>query len=251
MKDIGDAVILALRHAKTCRTMREHRAGVGDVYVRRRPWHARWMIAAGNAVLDDLGVGVRFLDDDAWRRWERDVYRAMGVTGVREEGEALVVPAFTGIELADYLADAGVSSEAKRRAANASLQSLREAHLTKLSWPDGVVRTFSHGDATVRNVIYDANEDLAQWIDFESLHDPQWDETSRRADDLRAWLVSGWESWPNLEALADAIATAYADTTVVAALAAQLRHADDNSYHLAQGRMDAPRRAEAAALLLR
>jgi len=210
------------------------------------------MIAAGNAVLDDLDVGVRFLEDDAWRRWEQDAYRALGVIGVREGRTGLVIPAFAGVELAEYLGRADVSDDTKQRAAQTSLRSLRAAHLTKLVWPDGVVRTFSHGDATVRNVIYDVIENRAQWIDFESLHDPKYDKIFRRADDLRAWLVSAWESWPDRDALADAIVNGYSDAPVITALAAELdRRGDDNLYHLAQGRMNARQRAEAAMALRR
>ena len=251
MKDARDALILALRHAKTCRTTRAHRPGVGHVYLRERPWHAQWMIALGNAVLDDLGVRVHFLGDGAWRRWERDVYRALGVAGVRDERGMLVVPAFQGVVLADYLARPDVNDQEKRRAAEVSVRALRVAHRTTLPWPDDVVRTFSHGDATVRNIVYDGENGAAQWIDFESLHDPAWDATSRRADDLRAWLVSAWESWPNVEVLTEAIIAAYGDASAVTALIDALGRRDDNLYHLAQGRMDAARRAAAAQSLLR
>jgi hypothetical protein len=248
--DVDDLLARAARSAKFCRTTRQPGSFGRAVYVRRRPWHARLLIPPANAVLDDLGVGVRFLSDRPWRAWEIAVYDAMGVTGAVEWPDgAIAVPAFEGVTLCDFLADPPVSDAARYRAASATLRALREAHAMRVRWPDGATRTFSHGDATARNVIYDAGDDHAQWIDFESLHHANLSDAARRADDLRAWLVSAWECWPRLHPLVKAVRVSYGDERVIALFTERLRHDADNLYYLAQGRMPRGERFRAARLL--
>jgi hypothetical protein len=178
------------------------------------------------------------------------VYHELCVTGavLRLDG-AIVVPAFEGMMLCDLLADPHVSDAAKYRAASATVRALRETHELRVRWPDGVTRTFSHGDATARNVIYDAGDDHAQWIDFESLHHPDLGDAARHADDLRAWLVSAWECWPRLETLVDILRAACDDDHIIAILGRRLRHPGDNIFHLAQGLMPREQRLRAARLL--
>jgi hypothetical protein len=249
--DVDDLFARAARLAKFCHTTRQRGPHGRDVYVRRRPWHARLLIPPTNELLDDFGVGVQFLADRAWRAWEITVYDAVGVTGaVLWPDGAIVVPAFEGVTLCDLLADPHVSDAAKYRAATATVRALCDAHRLRVPWPDGATRTFSHGDATARNVIYDAGDDRAQWIDFESLHHADLGDAARHADDLRAWLVSSWECWPRLEPLVKAVRMNYGDDRVIPILAHRLRHDADNLYHLAQGLMPRDARMRAARLLV-
>ena len=248
--DFADLLARAARAAKFCRTTRQPGSFGRDLYVRRRPWHARFLIPPANAVLHDLGVGVRFLADRPWRAWEMAAYHAMGVSGAVEWPDgAIAVPAFEGTTLCEFLTDPNLSDAAKYRAASATLRALRDTHALRVRWPDGVTRAFSHGDATARNVIYHAGDDRAQWIDFESLHDAELGDAARDADDLRAWLVSSWEYWPRVKPLVEAVRTNYADVNVIALLSDRLRHDDDNLYHLAQGLMPRDERVRAARLL--
>ena len=49
-------------------------------------------------------------------------------------------------------------------------------------------RLWSHGDATMANVIYDPATDRARLIDFEVLHRRDWPAVKRHADDLLVFL---------------------------------------------------------------
>jgi hypothetical protein len=249
MAALRDLLARCLRHAKMCRATCERRDHGVAVYVRRRLWHAPLSVPLGNLLLDRLHVGVRFLPNRAWRRWEVAVYHALGTTDAAEESAAVVVPAFTGVTVAEYLSRPELDDQSKTRAARASLISLRRAHQVTPAWPDGECRTFSHGDATVRNVVYDAAHDVACWIDFESLHDPTLFESARRADDLRAWFVSAWECWPRTDQLVQLMVEAYDDAEAVTMLGDMLVRREDNIYHLAQGQMPRAERSRLGLLL--
>ena len=49
---------------------------------------------------------------------------------------------------------------------------------------------FTHGDAMAENVLIDLDRGLAHWFDFETVHDSSRPITWRRADDVRALLVT-------------------------------------------------------------
>jgi hypothetical protein len=102
---------------------------------------------------------------------------------------------------------------------------------------------FSHGDATVRNFLWDPVMHTARLFDFETEHDPDRSPSWRRADDLRALTGSAAarlppERYPELVCM---LAEAYPDPAVGAACLAlwrDLRRRPD-PFHLAQTRLPA------------
>jgi hypothetical protein len=249
LRPLLSLIALWLRKAKTCLTARRTREDGSVVYVRSRRWRALWLVPAGNLLLRHAKVRVGFLPNAEWRAWELAVYQALGVANVTADDRGrLILPSFPGSPL-DKLLESNVDTDLKRRAAIESLRKLRRAHQCRLTWPDGIERTFSHGDATVRNVIFEQVTRRAWWIDFESLHDSTLTDAARRADDIRAWLVSAVECWPEVDALAQAVVEGYRDADVVAVLAEQLRCGRENLYHLAQGRISPQQRARFVELL--
>jgi hypothetical protein len=49
---------------------------------------------------------------------------------------------------------------------------------------------FTHGDAMAENVLVDVDAGAAHWVDFETIHEASRPLARRRADDLRALLVT-------------------------------------------------------------
>ena len=56
----------------------------------------------------------------------------------------------------------------------------------------------SHGDATLRNVLFDPETGNARWFDFDTAHDPGLAPAWRHGDDLRALVYSSVESFADV-----------------------------------------------------
>jgi hypothetical protein len=236
---------LALRRAKTCRTVRATRDGRA-VYVRTRPWPAWWLVPVANLLLRRMRAGVRFAANDEWRAWEPAVYGTLGhgPAAVDDRGR-VIVPALEGRTLAALLSSPDVADDTRHRALRASVRELRRAHGSEVvAPPAGRPVRFTHGDATAANVICDVANDRARWIDFETFHDDAVPPDERRADDLRALLTSAAERWraSGEDRLAAAVREEYPDPPVLRALARMLRNPAPNLYHVAQGNVPASRR---------
>jgi hypothetical protein len=236
----GSRAVLAmlLRRSKTCRVSRRS-CGATSVYVRWRPWYSELLVPAGNAYMALIGEEVRFLPRREWLAWETRVYASLiGVHVDTDAGGRLLVPGFPGVVLADFLRSDSCSDAQKLAGFQAAVASLRLAHAAPVLWPDGIVRPFSHGDATARNVLYDPQATRATWIDFETLHTPSLPTESRHADDLRALMWSAAECLgpAHFDALCLAVITGYGNRAVLASLNQLLAgQARPNVYHLAQG----------------
>ena len=216
-------------------------------YLRCRRWYATPMIVLGNVYMRWLGVGVTFLHCQAWARWESAVHAALGTcSSVNKTG--VTIPRLSGMTVAAALPG---DREQALVAAEASLRSLAAAHQLAVPWPDGIDRPFSHGDATVVNVIYDPVTGVATWIDFETLHDPRLSVEHRRADDLRAWLCSAVEygGMKMADELIPIVVRVYDDAPVLEELQRMLLTSRDNVYHLAQGMIGRELRLELAGML--
>ena len=102
---------------------------------------------------------------------------------------------------------------ARLRGLEAASRALRDLHLVELPRADGVCERLSHGDATLRNVLFDPGTGEARWFDFDTAHDsgvaPAW----RHGDDLRALVYSAVESFDDVPValLLRTVRDAYAD----------------------------------------
>ena len=98
---------------------------------------------------------------------------------------------------------------------------LRRAHQL---WNDEFGSGWSHGDATMSNVLYDEKTDRARMIDFEIIHDKSVPAKSRHADDLLVLMLDILAIAPSRQWLPFALCflNAYGDTEVIAELENQL-----------------------------
>lgn len=211
--------------------------GARLVYRKRRRWYAPYLIAGAR-----LGGG-RFitLSGADWHAWEIAVYRQVyDETVIVDRDGALLIPARPGVALVELLAEAPDGPIAAEACA-AALEALAALHQRVIPLPDGTMRAFSHGDATIANVTYDPASGQAWWFDFETAAPARYPHHWRCADDLRALLysVTAYIGPARAITLARRVAARYAGSPALDALrdiAAQVRRAPD-ILHLAQARL--------------
>ena len=213
------------------------------VFVKRRYAHAPALILAARV----LPARFRVLSAREWLEWEPEVYRrAYGAAVVAGRGACLQLPAWPGVQLPAWLAARVVLLDDRLGALAAAARELRRLHALPVRFPDDRVRLFSHGDATVRNAVYDSATGRVHWFDFETIHTgahtPPW----RHADDLRALAYSAAVvlDMTALRPAAEAIVAAYPDASVQSELAEMLAcgRARYDPFQLAQAPLVGPKR---------
>ena len=147
---------------------------------KRRLFYAPLLVWLGGALVRILDAGVRVLPQREWEHHERELYWSLRSTPTRVEGGVLVLPVLEGRTLAALLADQALHDSIQRGAITLATVALSELHR----------RGFTHGDAMAENVMIDLDADIARWFDFETIHDPHRPMMWRRADDVRALLMT-------------------------------------------------------------
>ncbi|MGH9203595.1 MAG: hypothetical protein ACRD2A_20410, partial [Vicinamibacterales bacterium] len=99
--------------------------------------------------------------------------------GIDVDG-TLVLPRLAGEPLASLLEDPELEESVRKRAIERAVVALAEFHHLG----------FTHGDAMAENVLVDLEAGVAHWFDFETIHDSSRPVAWRRADDVRALLVT-------------------------------------------------------------
>jgi tRNA A-37 threonylcarbamoyl transferase component Bud32 len=127
-----------------------------------------------------LDTGVRILPQRDWEERERRIYQTLYGTSIRIADRTLVLRGFAGETLATLLEDPELDESVRKRAIERTVVALAEFHHLG----------FTHGDAMAENVLVDLEAGVAHWFDFETLHDSSRPLTWRRADDVRALLVT-------------------------------------------------------------
>ena len=168
-----------LRAATYSRTRIAHVAG--EVRVRkRRVIYAPLLVWLGGLLVRLLDTGVRVLSQRDWLERERELYLSLYAASVRVDAGALDLPRLPGDTLATLLEDPALGDATRGRAIALAVVALADLH----------ARGFTHADAMAENVLVDLESGVAQWFDFETVHDasrtPEW----RRADDVRALLAT-------------------------------------------------------------
>jgi tRNA A-37 threonylcarbamoyl transferase component Bud32 len=152
----------------------------GDLLVRKhRLFYAPLLVRIGVPLARILDTGVRVLHQHAWEERERRVYRILRRASIRIDGDGtLVLPRLPGQTLATLLEDPQLDQSIRKRAIERAVAALAEFHHQGLT----------HGDAMAENVLVEAG--VAHWLDFETVHDSSRPMAWRRADDVRALLVT-------------------------------------------------------------
>jgi len=174
--------LLCLALGRLLRSARYSNARIVDQQVRkRRLSYAPLLVWLGDPLLRILDTGVRILPQREWAERERSVYRTVYDASIRIDVDAtLVLPRFAGETLATLLEDPTLEEWARKKAIESAVVALSEFH--RLG--------FTHGDAMAENVMVNVDAGVARWFDFETIHDSSRTMTWRRADDVRALLVT-------------------------------------------------------------
>jgi len=153
----------------------------GELQVRKhRLFYAPLLVWLGRPLVGILDTGVRVLSQRDWEERERSVYRSVYATSIRIDGDGLVLPRLPGETLATLLEDRELEAPVRKRAIERAVVALAEFHRLGLT----------HGDAMAENVLVDLEAGVAYWFDFETIHDSGRPMAWRRADDVRALLVT-------------------------------------------------------------
>lgn len=154
----------------------------GEPRVRKhRLFYAPLLVWLGNPLMKILNTGVRILPQRDWEERERRVYQSLRGASIRIDADGtLVLPCLAGKTLAALLEDPELKEPARKKAIELAIRALAELH--RLG--------FTHGDAMAENVLVDLESGVAHWLDFETVHDSRRPLAWRRADDVRALLVT-------------------------------------------------------------
>src|SRR5438309_8494445 len=189
--------------------------------VKRRNIHSEQLADLTNLYFRMADIPIRFWSKvEEWQRWEvgcfamlnGDRYRAYA-SGKR----CVVAEKLPGESLWEHLNRGTLT----RRMLQAAAAEFRRAHQF---WSDYFRGSWSHGDGTTQNVIYDASRNRARLIDFEIVHEKSLATAARQADDLLVFLLDMVGTVPNRQWLPFSITflEAYGDGEVIAQLRKQL-----------------------------
>ena len=205
----------------------------GERLVRKqRRFYAPLLIWMGGLLLRLLNTGVRVLPQRDWEERERRIYGSLRDTSIRVNADGvLILPLLAGHTLAALLEDPAFDESRRKTAIEQAVVGLAEFH--RLG--------FTHGDAMAENVVVDLEAGVARWFDFETVHDSGRSMAWRRADDVRALLVTCLaRTAPEKHAeTLDFVLGVYADEDVTRALATSFTSVWRRSltFHLAQARL--------------
>jgi hypothetical protein len=163
----------------------EKRRG-GRVIVKRRNVYGARAADLINFYFRISGTGIRYISETReWQRWETKCFNMLN----GDRFKARVLDARTieeqklpGKSLWQHMNDRTLT----RRMLEAAGREYRRAHRMNVAQFRG---GWSHGDASMPNVIYDEASGRARLIDFEMMHERSWPARARHADDLLVFLL--------------------------------------------------------------
>ena len=183
---------------------------------KRRRFYASLLIWLSGPLVRILDGGVQVLPQRDWEERERRIYTILHGASVRVDADGiLVLPLIPGHTLATLLEDPQLEESLRKRAMEQAAIALADFH--RLG--------FTHGDAMAENVLVDLEAGVAHWFDFETLHEASRPMAWRRADDVRALLMTcAIRTVPEKRAGAlESILDVYADEEVTRVLAASFK----------------------------
>ena len=199
-----------------------------------------FILPLGNLYLRLQGAPSEVLPARHWLQRESVIAAALGRDVQSRPGlRALDMRLLPGVCLREILLER-LPLEAKLEALRVAAAALRQLHGESVGEGDGQIRALTHGDATCNNVVVDRAERSAAWIDFDTRHRAHLSTLERRADDLRALLLSSAACLPeHADAdCAESVLAGYGDEGVVQHLRQSLmRQSRPTVFHIAQADM--------------
>lgn len=198
----------------------EKKRGDRTVVVKRRNLHSEQLADLTNLYFRVANIPIRFWSKlHEWRRWEVDCFEMLNgdCFQAHASGRRRVAEKLPGESLWEHLNRGTLTEQMLRSAA----LEFRRAHQF---WSDEFRGRWSHGDASITNVIYDPKTNRARFIDFEIYHDKSLPAAARQADDLLVFLLDLVGTVPTRQWLpfATTFLEAYGDREVIAQLRSQL-----------------------------
>lgn len=231
-----------LRSGKYAKTQVVHRGGNAQVR-KARFFYAPLLLWMGNRLLRLMDTGVQVLPRQEWEARESQLYETLYRTSIWNDHGTVILPYLTGKTLASWLENPHLEEVSRKNAIERAVTALVEFH--RLG--------FTHGDAMAENVLVDLELGVVHWFDFETVHDPSRSMDWRRADDVRAFLVTCWVRTlpPKRAETLHLILDTYADENVTQILAARFASVLNLplSFHLAQAPLSLQSFREIAELL--
>jgi hypothetical protein len=214
-------VATRLVEAIAIKSVWEKKRGGRTLVAKRRNLHSEQLADLTNLYFRVANIPIRFWSKlDEWRRWEVDCFEMLNgdcfhayASGMR----CVVAEKLPGESLWEHLNRGTLTRQMLRAAA----LEFRRAHQF---WSDELRGRWSHGDANVTNVIYDAKTNRARFIDFEIYHDKSLSAAARQADDLLVFLLDLVGTVPSRQWLpfSTTFLEFYGDFEVIAQLCKQL-----------------------------
>jgi len=199
----------------------EKKRGRRTFVVKRRNLHSEQLAELTNLYFRVASIPIRFWSKlDEWRRWEVDCFEMLNGDRFHAYGSGkrcVVAEKLPGENLWEHLNRCTLTKQMLRSAA----VEFRRAHQF---WSDEFRGRWSHGDASITNVIYDAKTNRARLIDFEIYHDKSLSAAARQADDLLVFLLDLVGTVPSRQWLpfATTFLEAYGNGEVIGQLRSQL-----------------------------
>jgi hypothetical protein len=210
-----------LAQAIAINSILERKRGGNTLVVKRRNLHSEKLADLTNLYFRVANIPIRFWSKvEEWRRWEVGCFEMLNGERFRayKSGQRCVVAEkLPGESLWVHLNRGTLTPQMLRAAAT----EFRRAHQF---WSDEFRGRWSHGDASITNVIYDATTNRARLIDFEIYHGKSLSAPARQADDLLVFLLDlvGTVPSPQWLPFSTAFLEAYGDKAVISQLRQQL-----------------------------
>ena len=191
------------------------------VVIKRRNVYGERAAGLINFYFRAADIPIRYLSDvREWRRWETRCFKMLNGDRFRtkvRDSRTIMLDKLPGDNLWDHM-NRGTLTPRMLRAAGSEYR--RAHHFKNEEFGSG----WSHGDASMTNVIYNEKTGRARLIDFELRHEKSLSPTARHADDLLVFLLDLVARVPNRQWLPFAICflRAYGDAAVMRELQKRL-----------------------------
>jgi hypothetical protein len=191
------------------------------VVLKRRQIYGDRLADLANLYFRMSNIPIRFWSKaEDWKRWEVECFQMLNGDGFRvypSGAKAVCTDKLPGESLWTHM-NRGTLTRPMLEAAG------RELFRAHQFWSDEFGSQWSHGDATMTNIVYDEKTGRARLVDFEIAHHKSLSATARHADDLLVFLLDVLAMIPGRQWLSFALGflNAYGDADVIAQLENQL-----------------------------
>src|SRR5437867_5433674 len=191
------------------------------VVVKRRNIYSEQLADLANLYFRMSSIPIRFWSKTKdWQRWEVKCFKMLNGDRFRafnSGAKTICVDKLPGESLWEHMNRGTLT----RQMLEAAAHEYRWAHRL---WSDEFAGPWSHGDASMENVMYNGKTGRARLIDFELIHEKSLPAKSRQADDLLVFLLDLIGAVPTRQWLPFTLyfLNAYENARVIAALENQL-----------------------------